>query len=79
MSKLRVAVLVGSLRKESVTRKVANALLALAPNTLDCSIIEIGDLPLYNEDLEGEKPPAAWSRFDRKSEAGTPFFPHAGI
>jgi NAD(P)H-dependent FMN reductase/ketosteroid isomerase-like protein len=58
----KVAVLVGSLRKESLTRKVANALIALAPNALECSVLEIGGLPLYNEDLDGE-PPAAWTAF----------------
>ena len=58
----KVCVLVGSLRKGSFTRKVAKALIALAPESLDCAIIEIGNLPLYNEDLD-RKPPAAWSRF----------------
>jgi NAD(P)H-dependent FMN reductase len=62
MAAYRVAVLVGSLRKESLTRKAANALIAVAPATLDCSIVEIGDLPLYNEDLE-QNVPAPWSRF----------------
>src|SRR4051812_23484246 len=58
----RVAVLVGSLRKGSLTRKVATALISLAPKSLACSVHEIGDLPLYNEDLDDE-PPAAWHRF----------------
>jgi len=58
----KVAMLVGSLRKGSLTRKVAMALIPLAPKTLDCSVHEIGDLPLYNEDLDGE-PPVAWQRF----------------
>jgi NAD(P)H-dependent FMN reductase/ketosteroid isomerase-like protein len=58
----KVALIVGSLRKESLTRKVANALVTLAPKSLECSIIEIGDLPLYNEDLDAQ-PPAAWQRF----------------
>jgi NAD(P)H-dependent FMN reductase/ketosteroid isomerase-like protein len=58
----KVGMLVGSLRKGSLTRKVAKALGPLAPGSLDCSVIEIGDLPLYNEDLDDE-PPAAWSRF----------------
>ena len=57
-----VAVLVGSLRKESLTRKVANALIGIAPEGLQLKIVEIGDLPLYNEDLEKD-PPAAWTRF----------------
>jgi NAD(P)H-dependent FMN reductase len=57
-----VAVIVGSLRKESYSRKVANGLAALAPKSLNCQFVEIGDLPLYNEDAE-ENPPAAWTRF----------------
>jgi chromate reductase len=59
---LKVAVLVGSLRKASYTRKIARALIALAPANLDCRIVEIGDLPLYSEDLD-PAPPAAWTRF----------------
>ncbi|MFZ0266428.1 NADPH-dependent FMN reductase [Caulobacter sp.] len=59
---LNVAVLVGSLREASYSRKVARALIALAPQTLNCRIVEIGDLPLYNEDLDAT-PPAAWTRF----------------
>jgi len=58
-----IAVLVGSLRKASLSRKVANALIELAPEGLDLKIVEIGDLPLYNEDAEKEGPPAAWTRF----------------
>jgi NAD(P)H-dependent FMN reductase/ketosteroid isomerase-like protein len=58
----KVAVLVGSLRKGSLTRKVAKALIHLAPKPLDCCMLEIGDLSLYNEDLDGE-PPVAWKRF----------------
>ncbi|WP_027978208.1 NAD(P)H-dependent oxidoreductase [gamma proteobacterium L18] len=63
MSKVySVAVLVGSLRKASLNRKVANALIALAPPSLSLKILEIGDLPLYNEDIDGT-PPAAYSTF----------------
>ena len=58
-----VAVLVGSLRKESLTRKIANALIGIAPEGVNLKIVEIGDLPLYNEDLEKDGPPAAWTRF----------------
>jgi chromate reductase len=57
-----VAVVVGSLRAESYSRKMARALMSLAPPSLTCHIVEIGDLPLYNEDLD-EKPPASWERF----------------
>lgn len=58
----KIAVLVGSLRKESFNRKMANAMVSLAPNNLTLEIIHIGDLPLYNEDLE-HAPPAAWVTF----------------
>jgi chromate reductase, NAD(P)H dehydrogenase (quinone) len=58
-----VAVLVGSLRKDSFNRKMARALVALAPG-LQMEIVEIGDLPLYNQDLEDASPkPAAWLAF----------------
>ena len=51
-----VAVLVGSLRKESFNRKMANALIGLAPSELELSIVEIGALPLYNQDYEANPP-----------------------
>jgi len=57
-----VAVVVGSLRKESLNRKMAKALIELAPASLKLEVVEIGDLPLYNEDLEADLPPA-WSTF----------------
>lgn len=60
----KVAILVGSLRKESLTRKVAMAMATLAPPKLDFHLIEIRDLPLYDEDLEtGERAPPAWIAF----------------
>lgn len=58
-----IAVLVGSLRKESFSRKLANALIRLAPSSLKPAIVEIGDLPLYNQDLETGVPPAEWTAF----------------
>lgn len=58
----RVAVLVGSLRKESFNRKMAKALASLAPASLHLEIVEIGDLQLYNQDLDDD-PPAAWRAF----------------
>ena len=57
-----VAVLVGSLRKESINRKVAKALAALAPASLKLDIVEIGELALYNEDIDID-PPAAYKAF----------------
>src|SRR5262245_26800987 len=57
-----VAVVIGSLRKESFSRKVAQALIAQAPASLECRIVEIADLPMYNEDLDAQ-PPEQWERF----------------
>ncbi len=58
-----VAVVVGSLRKASYSRMMAHAAAAVAPASLALSIVEIGALPLYNEDVEAAGPPAAWSAF----------------
>jgi chromate reductase len=58
-----IAVLVGSLRKASLSRKLAEALIDLAPAGLTLNIVEIGDLPLYNQDFEDEGEPEAWARF----------------
>lgn len=65
----KVAVLVGSLRRDSYNRRVANELVARAGDALACRFIEIGDLPLYNEDLETDDPPAAWVHFRREIAA----------
>jgi len=58
-----VAVLVGSLRKASINRKIALALAELAPANLKLNIVEIGELPLYNEDIDVTPPPAAYATF----------------
>jgi chromate reductase len=69
MDKTRnVAVIVGSLRKDSINRKVANALVELAPKGLRLGIVEIGQLPLYNQDSEAE-PPAEWTTFRERIRA----------
>ena len=57
-----VAVVVGSLRRESLNRKLANALRGLAPPALALEIVEIRELALYDEDLEANVPPA-WAAF----------------
>jgi len=62
-TKKKIAVLVGSLRKESFTRKVAHSLIALAPDNLELTTVELRDLPLYNEDDETDNPPAAFTAF----------------
>jgi chromate reductase len=63
-----VAVIVGSLRKGSINRQVANALAELAPASLKLTIIEIGHLPIYNQDVD-ENPPAAWTAFRERIKA----------
>ena len=67
-----VAVLVGSLRKESFSRKIANALISLAPDTLKMEVAEIGGLPLYNQD-DDARPPAASVEFKAKIAAARAF------
>jgi len=57
-----VAVIVGSLRAASFSRKMAHALAGLAPAGLKLGIVEIGALALYNEELEADVPPA-WAAF----------------
>jgi len=52
----QVALLVGSNRKESINRKLAHAIVRLAPKTLAFTEIRIDDLPLYNGDLEADRP-----------------------
>lgn len=58
----KVAVLVGSLRRESLNRKLAQALAGLAPPALKLGIVEIGALPLFDQDHEAE-PPAVVREF----------------
>jgi chromate reductase len=60
---LKVATIVGSLRRDSLNRKVARSLCALEGGRLDCGIVEIADLPLYNQDYDGGEQPAAYTRF----------------
>jgi len=60
---INIAVIVGSLREASLSRKTALALAKLAPAGVDLRIVEIGDLPLYDEDAEAAGPPEAWTRF----------------
>ena len=63
----RIAIFIGSLRKESFNRKMAKALMSFAPDSLKLEIIEIGGLPLYNQDYDDEgKPPSAWIEFRKQ-------------
>ncbi|WP_426165878.1 NADPH-dependent FMN reductase [Pseudoduganella sp. R-34] len=63
----KIALIVGSLRKDSLNRKFANALVEVAPAELQFEFVDIGDLPLYNQDLDdANTPPAAWTAFRDK-------------
>ncbi len=66
---VNVAVLVGSLRKGSYSRTVAEALVELAKPALGLKVVEIGDLPLYNPDLDEGDAPASWTRFRKEISA----------
>jgi NAD(P)H-dependent FMN reductase len=56
----RVAVLVGSLRADSVNRQVAESLRGQAPDGVEIDIVDgLADVPFYNEDIDGENAPAA--------------------
>src|SRR5690554_2804546 len=59
MKKYKIAVIVGSLRKESFNLKTAKAMMAMAPESLDMSLLDISGLPMFNEDIEGN-PPKEW-------------------
>ncbi len=58
MSQTVIAVVVGSLRKDSYNRKLADALTRLAPPEFTFKYVEIGDLPLYNQDDDANQAPA---------------------
>src|ERR1700733_6470307 len=62
-------VLVGSLRKASFNGMLANVLISLAPSSMKLGIVEIGQLPLYDEDLDTSAPPASWIAFRQRVKA----------
>jgi chromate reductase len=66
---MNVCVLVGSLRKASFNGMLANALISLAPSSLKLDIVEIGQLPHYNQDLDADAPPAPWTAFRQRVKA----------
>ena len=61
----KIAIIVGSLREGSINKKVARSMCAIRGDNLDCSIVEIGDLPLYNQDLDAN-PPEQYVRFRKE-------------
>ncbi len=67
----KIAIIVGSLREGSINRKVARSICAIRGDNLDCSMIEIGDLPLYNQDLDVD-PPRAMAAFSVRRSIAVP-------
>ena len=60
----KIAIIVGSLREGSINRKVARSICGLRNDNLDCSMVEIGDLPLYNQDFDSlPEQPEQYLRF----------------
>jgi chromate reductase len=68
--KLRVVALVGSLRRESYTRRIVNGLVELAPKAIAIEIAPIGSMPLYNEDDDTDVPPTEWQAFRNQVRDG---------
>lgn len=58
-----VGFIVGSLRKGAYTRMLSRAIVEIAPPSFKLTEIGIGELPLYNQDLETDNPPPAWTTF----------------
>ena len=67
MAGTKVGVVVGSIRKGSFSRALAKAMCGLNPN-LQCEILEIAQLPMYNQDLDGS-PPREWVDFKARIKA----------
>jgi len=68
MAKLKLGLIVGSNRKESINRKLALAIARLGSDTFEAKLIQIDDLPMYNQDYE-QPVPAAVARFKSEVEA----------
>lgn len=68
MDRYKIAIVVGSLRKDSINLKVAKSLCAMAHERLNCDIVPIGDLPLYNQESDAS-PPEQYVRFRKEIAA----------
>jgi chromate reductase len=69
MRSANILIFVGSLRKESLNRKLAHALIALNAPDLKFEFAEIGSLPLYNQDIETNQPPFSWLALRKQVQA----------
>ena len=64
VKKKKIAVIVGSLRKEAFSRKTARALMKMDTASFEMEEVKLGELLIYNQDLDDEgKPPTAWTTF----------------
>jgi len=68
MANYKIAIIVGSLREQSINRKIARSMCAMRGDNLECTMVEIGDLPLYNQDSDAN-PPEPFVRFRDKIAA----------
>ena len=66
---LNIALHIGSLRRAAWSRRIADELIAVAPPTLKLQSVPIGELPLYNADLETDAPPPAWTAYRERIAA----------
>lgn len=69
MDKIKVGVLIGSLRKKAFSKSVADCLIKLAPDNLEMNVIEIGQLPIYNQDYDEGTPPEVYTEFRKTIKA----------
>jgi len=63
MATKKIAIVVGSLRKDSFSGKIAKTMIELGAGKLDMEIVEIRDLPMYNQDDDTDTPPPAFTAF----------------
>lgn len=64
MSQKKIGVFVGSMRKESYNQKIAKEISQMMPEDFEMKMIELGNLPIYNQDLDDNgNPPQEWQDF----------------
>ena len=63
MLKKKIGIVVGSLRKGSYNRKIAENIKNMFPEEYELVIGDISNLPLYNEDIDNGNPPVEWKTF----------------
>lgn len=66
MEKKKIGVVIGSLRKNAFSKSVANCMISLAPEEFDMQILEIGNLPIYNQDFDEGEEIEVYSKFREK-------------